>query len=142
MTVSALQATALDISLRERSGELNDLARRFFRRAAKLIDIPWMAAASEDFRYPQVEGVRPPGIKLILWYGAKLQLATQHNAEVYRAFLYVMNLMHPPTSLFHPRIIGRVVWNNLFGAADKTKAEQAQEQTDECFTRAEGQDTP
>ena len=124
MTVSALQASALDISLRERSGEFNDLARRFFQRAAKLIDIPWMAAAGEDFRYPQVEGVRPPGIKLILWYGAKLQRATQCDPEVYRAFLYVMNLMRPPTSLFHPRIVGRVLWNNLFAAAGKMKAEQ------------------
>jgi 2-polyprenyl-6-methoxyphenol hydroxylase-like FAD-dependent oxidoreductase len=124
MTVSALQASALDKSLRERSGELNDLARRFFQRAAKLIDIPWMAATGEDFRYPQVEGVRPPGIKLILWYGAKLQLATQRDAEVYRAFLYVMNLMCPPTSLFHPRIIGRVLWNTLFHAAGNKKAEQ------------------
>jgi 2-polyprenyl-6-methoxyphenol hydroxylase-like FAD-dependent oxidoreductase len=134
MTVSALQATALDISLRERSGELNDLARRFFQRAAKLIDIPWMAAAGEDFRYPQVEGVRPPGIMLLLWYGAKLQLATQRDAEVYRAFLYVMNLMRPPTSLFHPRIIGRVLWNNLFDAAGKMKAEQTQEQTTNTTT--------
>ena len=114
MTTSALQASALDISLRERSGDLNDLARRFFKRAAKVIDIPWLAAAGEDFRYPQVEGVRPPGIKLINWYGARLQLATQRDPEVYRAFLYVMNLMRPPTSLFHPRIVGRVLWNNLF----------------------------
>jgi hypothetical protein len=134
MTVSALQATALALSLRERSGEVNDLARRFFQRAAKLIDIPWMAAAGEDFRYPQVQGERPPGIKLILWYGAKLQLATQRDAEVYRAFLYVMNLMRPPTSLFHPRIVGRVLWNNLFDAAGKTKAEQTQEQTTNTTT--------
>ena len=116
MTVSALQASALDISLRERSGDLNTLARRFFKRAAKVIDIPWIAAAGEDFRYPQVEGVRPPGIKLINWYGAKLQLATQRDPEVYRAFLYVMNLMRPPASLFHPRVVGRVFWNNLFAA--------------------------
>ncbi len=83
-----------------------------------------MAATGEDFRYPQVEGVRPPGIKLILWYGAKLQLATQRDAEIYRAFLYVMNLMRPPTSLFHPRIIGRVLWNKLLHAAGNMKAEQ------------------
>jgi 2-polyprenyl-6-methoxyphenol hydroxylase-like FAD-dependent oxidoreductase len=114
MTASALQASALDIALRERAGELNNLARRFFKRAAKVIDIPWMAAAGEDFRYPQVEGVRPPGINLINWYGAKLQLATHRDPEVYRAFLYVMNLMRPPTSLFHPRVVCRVLWNDLF----------------------------
>ena len=113
MTVSALQATALDISLRERTGELNDLARRFFMRAAKVVDIPWMAAAGEDFRYPQVTGVRPPGIKLLHWYGAKLQFATQRDTEVYRAFLSVMNMTRQPTSLFHPRIVGRVLWDNL-----------------------------
>jgi hypothetical protein len=93
---------------------LNGLARRFFKQAAKLIDIAWIAAAGEDFRYPEVEGVRPPGIKLINWYGAKLQLATQCDPEVYRAFLSVMNMTRQPTSLFHPRIVGRVLWNNLF----------------------------
>jgi 2-polyprenyl-6-methoxyphenol hydroxylase-like FAD-dependent oxidoreductase len=140
MTVSALQATALDISLRERSGEVHDLARRFYKRAATLIDTPWMAAAGEDFRYPQVEGVRPPGVKLLLWYGAKLQFATQRDAEVYRAFLYVMNLMRPPTSLFHPRIIRRVLWNNLSHAAGKLKAEQPQEQTTNTTTACRSSD--
>lgn len=93
-----------------------------------------MAAASEDFRYPQVEGARPPGIKLLLWYGAKLQLATQRDADVYHAFLYVMNLMRPPTSLFHPHIIGRVLWNNLLHATGETKAEKTQEQTTNTTT--------
>jgi hypothetical protein len=124
MTVSTLQAAALDIALRERSRDLNGLGRRFFKRAAKVIDIPWIAAAGEDFRYPQAEGVRPPGIKVINWYGAKLQFATHRDPEVYRAFLYVRNLMRPPTSLFHPRIVGRVFWNNLFAPAILGTAER------------------
>jgi hypothetical protein len=134
MTVSSLQASALDTALRERVGDLDGLARRFFKRAAKVIDIPWISAAGEDFRYPQVEGARPPGIKLIHWYGAKLQLAMQRDPEVYRAFLCVMNMTRQPTSLFDPRIAGRVLWHNLLAAAGITKAEQTREQTTNTTT--------
>jgi hypothetical protein len=134
MTASALQASALDTALRERVGDLDSLARRFFKRAAKVIDIPWISAAGEDFRYPQVEGVRPPGIKLIHWYGAKLQLAMQRDPEVYRAFLCVMNMTRQPTSLFDPRIAGRVLWHNLLAPASKRMVEQTREQTTNTTT--------
>jgi 2-polyprenyl-6-methoxyphenol hydroxylase-like FAD-dependent oxidoreductase len=132
MSVSALQASALDIALRERSGDLNGLACRFFKQAAKLIDIAWIGAAGEDFRYPQVEGVRPPGIKLINWYGAKLQLTTQRDPEVYRAFLCVMNMTRQPTSLFHPRIVGRVLWNNLFAPPVSGRQDEPHHRSTTC----------
>ncbi len=36
-----------------------DLARRFFARAAKVIDTPWDIAVGNDLRHPKVEGARP-----------------------------------------------------------------------------------
>jgi hypothetical protein len=39
----------------------------------------------------------------------KVNQATHHDTVVYGAFLRVLNLLAPPTSLFHPRILWRVL---------------------------------
>ena len=109
MSVSAMQAEALDECLREGRGELRGLPRRFFRRAAKAIDVPWMLAAGEDFRYPEVEGRKPLGTNFVNWYVGKLHRAATRDPEVCRAFFKVMVLTHPPTTLFDPRIAWRVL---------------------------------
>lgn len=116
MTVSALEAEALDSCLREQPrGDLGGLPQRFLKRAASIIDTPWMLSAGEDFRYPEVEGTRPAGTSLINWYVGKLHRAVIHDPVVYLAFLKVMNLIHPPTTLFNPRIAFRVLKANLTG---------------------------
>lgn len=109
MTSAALQAAELDALLRERQGRLDGIGRDFFARAAKVIDIPWQLAVGEDFRFPQTEGRKAPGTDLINAYVAHVHRASHDDEEVCRAFLYVMNLIKPPTSLFHPRILWRVL---------------------------------
>ncbi len=114
MTSSALQAQVLDRCLRERqTGDLNDMWRGFFREVANVVDIPWQLAAGEDFRYPEVEGVRPRGTALINAYVAQVHRAVHHDPVVFLAFLKVMNLIEPPTSLFHPNIVRRVLVHSL-----------------------------
>ena len=44
-----------------------NLARHFFIRAAKVVEIPWTLAASNDLRVPEVRGRRSLGSSLILW---------------------------------------------------------------------------
>ena len=104
-----MQAEALDECLREGRGELRGLPRRFFRRAAKAIDVPWMLAAGEDFRYPEVEGHKPLGTDFVNWYVGKVHRAATRDPEVCRAFFKVMVLTHPPTILFDPRIAWRIL---------------------------------
>ena len=108
MTSAALQAVELDALLARRS-TLNGIARAFFKRAAKVIDIPWQLAVGEDFRFPQTTGPKPAGTDFINRYVAKVHRATLHDEVVGEAFLKVMNLMAPPPSLFHPRILWRVL---------------------------------
>ena len=55
MSVAALEAVALADCLRERS-DLAGLPRRFFRRAARIIDGPWLLATGADFLYPGAVG--------------------------------------------------------------------------------------
>ena len=113
MTASALYAMTLDSCLQEQRGDLGGLPQRFFRRAARVIERPWGLATGEDFRYPEVEGPRPPGLSLINWYVEKVHRATHHDPAVYRAFLNAMNLTHPPSTLFTPSIIFRLIKGNL-----------------------------
>ena len=111
MTSAAVQAQALDRLLAEGRAGLDDLAPAFFRRAAKVVDIPWQLSVGEDFRFPGTVGEKPRGIDVINRYVARVHRATHHDEVVSRAFLRVMNLLAPPQSLFHPRIVWRVLRN-------------------------------
>ncbi|MFN8441003.1 MAG: FAD-dependent monooxygenase [Caldilineaceae bacterium] len=108
MTSAAMQAQALDTLLQQRQ-ELNGLWRDFFKAAAKVVDIPWQLAVGEDFRYAETEGKKPAGVDLVNRYVNQVHRASHHDEVVYTAFLKVMNLMEAPTSLFHPKILWRVV---------------------------------
>lgn len=108
MTSAALQAAELDKILSENIAETK-LATTFFKKAAKVIDIPWGLAVGEDFRFPATEGPKPPGIDFINKYVARVHRATLKDEVVCKAFLKVMSLLEPPTSLFRPRILWRVL---------------------------------
>jgi 2-polyprenyl-6-methoxyphenol hydroxylase-like FAD-dependent oxidoreductase len=109
MTVAAEEALTLQRCLRAGS---NDLARRFFRAAAKIVDIPWDIAVGNDLRHPQVKGARPPMLRFINWYIGKLHLAATRDSTLATAFLKVVNLMMPPSSLLSPAIARRVWQGN------------------------------
>ena len=85
------------------------MATIFFKRAAKIIDIPWQLAVGEDFRYPETQGPKPAGIDIINKYVSRVHRATLTDEVVCEAFLKVMSLLKSPTSLFHPRIFWRVM---------------------------------
>ncbi|BAO90475.1 NAD(P)/FAD-dependent oxidoreductase [Caballeronia cordobensis] len=109
MTVAAEEALALQRCLCAGS---TDLARRFFAAAAKIVDIPWDIAVGNDLRHPQVEGARPPMRRFINWYIGKLHRAATLDAVLATAFLKVVNLMMPPSSLLSPAIVRRVWLGN------------------------------
>lgn len=108
MTSAAMQARELDLLLAKRPS-LANLASAFFKRAAKVVDIPWQMAVGEDFRFATTSGPKPPGTDFINRYVAKVNRASHHDEVVSAAFLQVMNLLAPPTSLFHPRVLWRVL---------------------------------
>jgi 2-polyprenyl-6-methoxyphenol hydroxylase-like FAD-dependent oxidoreductase len=109
MTSAAMQAHALDELLARRGGRLEGLAPHFFRRAAKVVDVPWQLAVGEDFRFPQTQGEKPAGIDMLNRYVALVHRATHSDPEVTRAFLRVMNLLAPPASLMAPAMVLRVL---------------------------------
>jgi 2-polyprenyl-6-methoxyphenol hydroxylase-like FAD-dependent oxidoreductase len=116
MTVAAAEAERLGAWLRaDRSRD----PRRFFKQIAPIVDVPWMLAVGEDFRYPQVTGPKSPETNLINAYTARLHRAAAHDPVVLVAFLKVAHLLTPPTSLFHPRIVGRVLFGRRKGERAK-----------------------
>jgi 2-polyprenyl-6-methoxyphenol hydroxylase-like FAD-dependent oxidoreductase len=123
MTVAALEAEALDACLSERPwDDFRGLPERFFRVAAKVIDVPWMFATGEDFRYPEVTGPKPPGTDLLNWYVARVHRAALHDPVVLRAFLEAMAMLRPPSILFQPRIVLRVLRRRAAGQLLETRA--------------------
>lgn len=108
MTSASLQAQALDGLLAKHTPEPK-LAGLFFKRAAQIVDIPWQLAVGEDFRFSETVGPKPPGVDFINKYVSRVQRATLRDEVVCAAFLRVMSLLKPPTSLFHPTILWRVL---------------------------------
>ena len=121
MTVAAQEAMLLRECL---DAGAADLARRFFARAAAVIDTPWDIAVGNDLRHPKVAGPRPPKVRFINWYLGKLHLAARHDAKLATAFLEVANLEAPPTRLLQPAVVMRVIRGN-FGRGGGTEATPA-----------------
>lgn len=117
MSSAALQAAELDKVLSEHQN-LDDsqirgmpIWKRFFKRVAKVVDTPWQAAVGADFNYPTTKGKKQPGTDLINAYMTRVIKASNRDPIVSLAFMRVNNLLDPVTSLFHPRIVMRVLWS-------------------------------
>lgn len=106
MTVAALQADALRTCLAD--GE-HDLARRFFRAAARIIAPAWRLSAGGDLALPEIEGHRPLSMRLVNRYVARLQGIAAHDPVVSRAFMRVAGLLDPPASIMSPRVVLRAI---------------------------------
>lgn len=109
MSVTAKQAVALGECLRRGDSHL---ARRFFRKAAKPIDVAWRMAVGADLVLPQVEGPRPMAVRLVNAYVHRLLVAAEHDPVVAARFLRVSAFVEKPPRLMTPAIIARVVVGN------------------------------
>jgi 2-polyprenyl-6-methoxyphenol hydroxylase-like FAD-dependent oxidoreductase len=105
MTVACTEALALRQCL---TAGTQEIARRFFRAASQLIDIPWQIAVGSDLQHPRVEGKRTAQVRFVNWYIAKLYRAARNDAVLASRFLEVANLMRQPAALFDPQIAFRV----------------------------------
>ena len=106
MSSASLQAIALRDTL---AGSDKNLARRFFSRAAKVIDNPWSIAVGGDLKMPEATGHRGLDVKLINWYMGHLHRRGHNHVDASLAFVRVAQLLDPPTSLMRPSMIVRVL---------------------------------
>lgn len=106
MTVAAVEATVLRDCLQR--GDRN-LARRFFRSSVKPIRIAWQTAVGSDLAIPEVEGTVPLSIRLSNAYLDRVLTACETDDAVTLRFLRVLGMLDPPTKLFSPSIMRRVL---------------------------------
>ena len=110
MSVSLCEAKALDDCL----GQGDDgLARRFFAKISPIIACPWAIATGEDYRFPQVEGRRPPGHGAVSRYMARAHRAANRDSVVLKRFFEVASLLAPPTAMMSPGIAWRVLLGGI-----------------------------
>jgi 2-polyprenyl-6-methoxyphenol hydroxylase-like FAD-dependent oxidoreductase len=110
MSVAALQAEALRDSL---AGGDRDLARRFFRAAAKPVDAAWQQVVSADLVLPQVQGPRPLHVRVINAYVNRVLIAAERDPTAAQQFIRVTALQDRPMRLFRPSTALRVLLGNL-----------------------------
>lgn len=106
MTVAAMEALLLRDLL---AGNVRNVTRRYFRDAIKLTNSPWEIATGTDLRFPKVEGERTIATKVLNEYLTRYHRAAAADAELGTAILGVANLVHPPSYLFKPRFVWKVL---------------------------------
>jgi 2-polyprenyl-6-methoxyphenol hydroxylase-like FAD-dependent oxidoreductase len=115
MTVSALDALALQACLAEHGPDGLDFERAFQRAVAETARAPWLVATGEDLRWSAVKlsGASRPAMRLMQRYmDLVLRQATEDRA-VAGVYMAVIAMMAPPEALLQRWIARRA----LAGAA-------------------------
>lgn len=122
MSISTMSANALKESLDEYAAaggsDFHAMRKNFYTRATDIINLAWNWAVAEDFRYPNVEGKKPPFTGLQNWYLGNLFELAASNKRIYFQVNMVLNLVAKPRTLLQPYILWQVVRKTL-GFQDK-----------------------
>ncbi len=109
MTVAALEAmtlgTCLEQHLRSHAANMTGFPQRFQKALASVVEVPWLFAICEDFRYAQTEGHRPVGLRLLQGYTQRVCRLMATDPFATQSFYEVLNMLKKPSALFHPRIL-------------------------------------
>jgi 2-polyprenyl-6-methoxyphenol hydroxylase-like FAD-dependent oxidoreductase len=129
MSSAALQAAELDkvFTEQQEQGHSQGIWQRYFKRVAKVVDSIWQSAVGADFNYPTTEGKKAPGTDLINAYMTRLMKVSNDDPVVCLALLKAMNLLVPSTSLFHPRIMWRVMRGRISTTQPNSRLDTAVE---------------
>lgn len=107
MSVAALEALLLHRALAE--GNDRGLALRFFRDAADVVDIAWELVAGGDLAFPQTDGSLPRRTAVFDRYLNRLIRRAHTDTRLAELVWTVFVLERPPSVLFRPRVLWRVL---------------------------------
>jgi len=123
ITVAALGAVLLQQCLQR--FELAELPTQFQKKLAKVNATPWIAATSQDAKYPSVKGLtQPPSLpeKAIGWYMDRLIQLTTKEPLVTLVLFNVFHMVQSSGALFQPSILFRVIQQQLTRSSSKNTA--------------------
>jgi len=69
----------------------------------------WFAVGG-DFSFPHTTGPKPRGVEVTNWYARRIGLASKKDADIRRIFTSVQQLVAPPSTLFKPAMVAKVLW--------------------------------
>ena len=105
MSVAGLSALVLQQWLRQ-----GGTSATFQKRLAGAVATPWLLATSEDFRFPTTKGGRPGiSMRLMHRYIDRVIAVGTVDDVVLDTFIGVVHLVQPPSALFRPSILARVL---------------------------------
>jgi 2-polyprenyl-6-methoxyphenol hydroxylase-like FAD-dependent oxidoreductase len=112
MTTTAVCAQVLASEL-QRSDDPARLARSFHRAQLRFLGDVWSLATGADFLFPSTTGKRPRGAALVHPYFVALTETAIEDLSIRRRFGEVLHLLKPPSALFAPDLVARVVARSL-----------------------------
>ena len=116
MSASALEVDELRLLLErcQGTGRLPaDLAKAFFRKTAKIIEVPWLLATQSDFLYPGTRGKRLLHTKALNWYLVRVLRLCSGNKRIAKTFYEVLHFIKKPTAFFHPLVAFQVLLRTI-----------------------------
>ena len=110
MSIAALEAIALkkELEKAQHNNTFHQISKNTHRAFSKIIDVPWLIALAEDFRFTHTSGAKPIGLPLLQWYVKRVILACATNQKVYKRLINVLQLKAHPISLFNPSTLKAV----------------------------------
>jgi 2-polyprenyl-6-methoxyphenol hydroxylase-like FAD-dependent oxidoreductase len=109
ITVAALQAELLG-----RMGPAvaaSGANRRFLREASEIVDIAWNTAAGRSFTFEGVQGRPTLKMRLSNAYLPRVVARAHSDLTVATALMRAIHFLAPPTSLFAPSILAKVLFS-------------------------------
>lgn len=132
MTVAALGVTTLAACLQnlvqQSSPSLSGLAKTFQKRLAQINAEPWIAATSQDAKYPSVRGItKVPSVpeKFIGWYMNQVIHLTIHDPQTTLTLFEVFHMLKSANALFKTRIVLQVLKQVLGGYLNPNRKQQS-----------------
>jgi 2-polyprenyl-6-methoxyphenol hydroxylase-like FAD-dependent oxidoreductase len=112
MSTASIAVELLQTMLAE-GADAGALSRRYHGRLAKLLAPMWTQTTTEDLRYPGTEGKRDFSQRIARAYVDRLFLLSATKPDVKLALFNVIAMIEPPTTLFQPKLIWRVLTTSI-----------------------------
>ncbi|MFD6826142.1 FAD-dependent oxidoreductase [Streptomyces sp. NPDC060085] len=137
MTLVGTQALVLRDLLRQyqrNTGQLQGIARRFQKRIAKSMRLPWLMATSADLAW--TPNAAPLSARLSHWYLNKLIKLLPSDFDIYRRFFATAQMLNSPAALMHPRILCKIFVETVRARCGKNSPARSRQNSHEHYTNS------